>query len=149
MRLLRSMLITGLSFAIGVGLVATIIGIPFWLFGGVSLPNVLGAVARLSIVSCLIGVAFSALVAITARGRSFDKLSLPYFTAMGTGVGFLYFLFMGFSGAFGVWSTSAAITNFLLVTVTGGASAAALLLIARKGRKEIGPGEDQGKIGKG
>ncbi|HTO72847.1 MAG TPA: hypothetical protein VMJ30_03460 [Gemmatimonadales bacterium] len=149
MRLLRSMIVTGLTFAIGVGLVAAVIGLPIWLFGGVSLNNMLGAVARLSIVSCLIGFAFSGLVAVTARGRSFDKLSLPYFTGMGAGVGFLYFLFMGFSGAFSVWSTRAMISNLLLVTLTGGASAAGLLLIARKGRKEIGAGEAQRRIGDG
>ena len=80
--------------------------------------------------------------ALTARGRPFDRLSLPHFAALGAGVGFIYFLFMGFMGAFGVWSLASAITNLVLVTVAGGGSATAILLVARRGRPQLKAGDD-------
>lgn len=142
LRLIRGMIVTGITFAVGVGLVTALIGLPVWLLGKISFHGYWGAVARISVVSCLIGVAFSGLVAITARGRRFDKLSLPHFAALGGGVGLLYFLLIGFSGAFSAWSLSAAILNLVLLTVTGSVSASAILLLARKGRPVLKSGDD-------
>lgn len=141
LRLIRGMIVTGLSFAVGVGLLTAIIGAPLWLVGAVTLRTFLFTVIRFAVVSCLIGTVFSGLVAITARGRSIDKLSLAHFGALGAGVGFLYFMLMGLGGAFQVWSLSSAIANFLLVTVTGGGSATALLLLARRGRPPLNAGD--------
>ena len=141
LKLLQATIVTGLTFAVGVGVLTAIIGTPLWLFGAVTLRSFLFTVARFSVMSCLIGMAFSGLLALTARGRSIDKLSLPHFAALGAGVGFLFFLFMGMSGAFHVWSLSSAIANLLLVTVTGGGSAVAMLLLARRGRPSLNSGE--------
>ena len=136
------MVVTGLTFAVGVGLVTALIATPVWLLGGISLRTLIAGVLRFSVVSCLIGVGFSGLLALTARGRPFDRLSLPLFAALGAGVGFLYFLFMGFMGAFGAWSLASAITNLVLVTVAGGGSATAILLVARRGRPQLKAGDD-------
>lgn len=141
-RLLRAVLLTGATFAIGVGLLTSVIGAAFWVFGKASLGGVAATVARFSLVSCGIGMAFAGLVALTARGRQVDRLSVPHIAGLGAGVGFLYFLLMGVSGAFHAWSLAGAITNLLLVTVTGAGSATAILLLARKGRPELNPGAD-------
>lgn len=143
------MILTGFTFAVGVGLVTSLIGVPIWLLGGISYRALFATVARFSLVSCAIGVAFSGLVAVTARGRPIDKLSLPHFAALGAGVGFLYFLLMGVTGAFGVWSLSTAIINLVLVTVTGAGSASAILMLARRGRPELKAGDDTRRLGEG
>jgi len=49
---------------------------------------------------------------------------------------------MGLTGAFHVWSLSSAIANLLLVTVTGGGSAAAILFLARRGRPALHQGDE-------
>lgn len=149
LRMIRGIIVTGFTFAIGVGVATSMIGLPIWMLGGISLRSLFETVARFSLVSCVVGMAFSGLVAITARGRSIDKLSVPLFGALGAGVGFLYFLFMGLSGAFSAWSRSAAIINFLLVTVTGGASAAAILMLARRGRPELKGTEEPRNLDEG
>jgi len=59
--------------------------------------------------SCIVGVGFSGVLALAARGRTFERLSLQYITAVGAGGGFLYFLFI--------------------------AAAATLLLARRRGRR--------------
>jgi hypothetical protein len=143
------MIVTGVTFAAGVGLLTSLIGLPIWLLGGISFRSLFAATARISVVSCVIGVAFSGLVAITARGRRFDKLSLPHFAALGTGVGLLYFLLMGVGGAFSAWSLSDAIVNFVLLTVTGGGSASAILLLARKGRPRLEAGDEPRRLDEG
>jgi hypothetical protein len=142
MNLLRGMLVTGIAFGVGAGLLTLLIGLPFWLIAGSSLRGLLRAAARFSVASCVIGIIFSGLVALTARGRRLDRLSLLHFAGLGAGVGTLYFLFMGFTGAFTAWSLASAITNLVIVTVTGAGSATALLLLARRGRPALRAGED-------
>lgn len=137
LRMVRGAIVTGIAFAIGVGAITSVIGLVIWGLGGVSFRTMIETVARFSLVSSIIGVAFSGLLALTARGRPIGKLSIPHFASLGAAVGFLYFLLMGVAGAFNSWSLSAAVTNFLLLTVTGATSASALLLIARKGQPAL------------
>lgn len=75
LRVIRGMIGTGLTFAVGVGVAGSILGVVGLLLGELSW-NDLRMVAKLSVIAFLVGVAFSGVLAITARGRTFDKLSL-------------------------------------------------------------------------
>jgi hypothetical protein len=88
-------------------------------------------VIKSSIWAFPIGVAFSGVLAITARGRPFDKLSLPRFAALGAGGGLLLFGLLAVN-AWQAWSVSDAIANLALLTLLGGGSATATLMIARR-----------------
>ena len=85
LRVIRGMIGMGLTFAAGVGVVASMIFVlPTWLLlGGDSGRDLLVMVIKSSIWAFPIGVAFSGVLAITARGLPFDKLSLPRFAALG------------------------------------------------------------------
>ena len=66
LRIDRGMVGTGVTFAVAVGAIAATVA--------------------------LAGVLFTGGLALTARGRTFDRLSLRYVTGMGAGGGVLYFL---------------------------------------------------------
>ncbi|MGH7622591.1 MAG: hypothetical protein ACREMU_09660 [Gemmatimonadaceae bacterium] len=122
---------TGLTFAVGVGLVAAAIGAAFWLGGEVTGREVAQIAGRSSVAAFLLGVAFSGVLAISARGRQFSKLSLRLVGSLGAGAGLLYFLFLAVNGGRN-WSPQAAIENLVLLTVIGAGAATATLLIARR-----------------
>jgi hypothetical protein len=69
LRVVRGMIGTGLTFAAGVGVVASITGALVWLGHGITGREMLGIVGKCSVVAFLLGVAFSGVLAITARGR--------------------------------------------------------------------------------
>ena len=108
-RVLRGMLGMGLTFSAGAGIAAAIVvgvlGIIFG-FGREMLIIVVGS----AIWAFLIGVGFSGVMALTAGGTSFEKLSLPRFAALGTGVGLLCFGVLAIN-AWDAWSTTTAIVN--------------------------------------
>lgn len=108
--------------------------------------NFSSRVARGSFLSFPVGVAFSGLLALTARGRTFEKLSLLQFGLLGAGVGFLLFLLMGVTGAFQAWSVETGILNFTLLTSMGGGSAVATLLLARRGRRALPPTDETPRL---
>ncbi len=93
LRVIRGMIGTGLTFAAGVGVVGSILGLVGLLLGELSWDD-LRMVAKLSVVAFLVGVGFSGVLAIAARGRRLETLSLRYVTALGAGGGLLYFLFI-------------------------------------------------------
>ncbi len=135
---IRGMIGTGLTFSAGVGVVASMIAGLVWLLPGSD--NGLEMI-RLVIASSIwafpIGVAFSGFLAITARGRSFDKLSLPRFAALGVGVGLLFFGVLALN-AWDAWSVTTAIVNATIFVLVGGGSATATLMLARRaGRAEV------------
>ena len=70
-------------------------------------------------------------LAIAARGRTLDRLSLRYVTALGAGGGLLYFLFIAAANGARVWSVWSAIGNLAILTLRGGGSAATALILAR------------------
>ncbi|HEV8449249.1 MAG TPA: hypothetical protein VGQ44_20660 [Gemmatimonadaceae bacterium] len=133
MRVVRGMIGTGLTFAVGIGAVTTAVGAFAWLRGRASVVEVLRVAGRFSVASFLLGVAFAGVLALTARGRRFNKLSLPLVGSLGAGAGFLYWLFLASTGG-RAWSPRLAIINFGLLTVMGAGSAIATLLIARRAR---------------
>ena len=95
LRVIRGMIGMGLTFSVGVGVVASMLAVlPWLLLGGDLGREMIQMVIKSSIWAFPIGVAFSGVMAITARRRPFDKLSLPHFAALGAGAGLLLFGFL-------------------------------------------------------
>ena len=148
LRVIRGMIGTGLTFAAGVGVVGSLLGLVGLLLGRLSWDD-LRFVAKLSVVSFIVGVAFSGVLALAARGRTFDRLSLRFVTALGAGGGLLYFLFIAFMNGARVWSAGQAFVNLTILTVLGGGSAAATLILARKAGRALQFGEESPSLGEG
>lgn len=148
LRVVRGMIGTGLTFAVGVGVITSGVGALVWLGGGITGLEVLRIAGRFSVVSFLLGVAFSGVLAITARGRQFSKLSLPRIGALGAGAGTLYWLFLASTGG-RTWSPRAAMGNFVLLIVMGAGSAVATLMIARRARSALKAGDELHSLGEG
>jgi hypothetical protein len=141
------MIITGLTFAVGVGVVASVLAGISWLVpGGDSAREMGRLVVGATVWSFGMGVAFSGFLAITARGRSFDKLSIPRFAALGAGGGLLLFGVLA-ANAYQAWSLQTALVNLTLFLVLGSGSAAGVLLLARRARPALESGEDSGDRG--
>ncbi len=149
LRVIRGMIGTGLTFSAGVGVVASMIAGLVWLLAGSE--SGLGMI-RLVITSSIwafpIGVAFSGFLAITARGRSFDKLSLPRFAALGAGVGLLFFGLLAIN-AWQAWSVSTAIANATIFVLLGSGSATATLMLARRAGPALKSGDESRSLGEG
>lgn len=150
LRVIRGMIGTGLTFATGVGVVASLIFVlPTWLLlGGDSGREMLVMVIKSSIWAFPIGVAFAGVLAITARGLPFDKLSLPRFAALGAGGGLLLFGLLAVN-AWQAWSVSEAIANLALLTLLGGGSATATLMLARRAGSALKSGDESRSLGEG
>ena len=150
LRVIRGMIGMGLTFAAGVGVVASMIFVlPTWLLlGGDSGRDLLVMVIKSSIWAFPIGVAFSGVLAITARGLPFDKLSLPRFAALGAGGGLLLFGLLA-ANAWQAWSVSDAIANLMLLTLLGGGSATATLMVARRAGPALKSGDESRSLGEG
>jgi hypothetical protein len=149
LRVIRGMIGTGLTFAAAVGVVSSLVGLVALLAGELSGRELLEIVGKLSVVASLVGVAFSGVLAITAHGRPFDRLSLRNVTALGAGGGLLYFLFIAAMNGARVWSASAAIANLTILILIGGGSAAGTLILARKAGSALKSGEESRSLGEG
>lgn len=142
---------TGLTFAVGVGLLGTVVGAGALLLGEVTGTEMVQMVGRVSVVSFIVGVAFSGVLALVARGRTFERLSLGLVTALGAGVGLLYFGAISISGS-RVWTLADALGNLAVLLTMGGGLAGGTLLLARRagkalsGRDEV-PGVAGGSAG--
>jgi O-antigen/teichoic acid export membrane protein len=148
LRMIRGMIGTGLTFAAGVGVVGSTLGILGVLLGKLSWDD-LRLVAKLSVVAFIVGVVFSGVLAIAARSRQFDKLSLRFVTGLGAGGGLLYFLFIAAMNGAKVWSASQAIANLAILLILGGGSAAGTLILARKAGHALTSGEESRSLGEG
>ena len=148
MRVIRGMIGTGLTFAAGVGGVASIVGALVWLGGGISGRELLDIAAQFSVASFLLGVAFSGVLAIAARSRQFNALSLRLVGALGAGAGMLYWVFLALTGGRS-WDAQHAIGNFALVVVMGAGAAAGTLMIARRAGAALESGGDARRVGAG
>jgi hypothetical protein len=146
LRVARGMIGTGLTFAAGVGVVASITGLLVRLGHGITGLELMQIVGKFSVVAFLLGVAFSGVLAIAARGREFNKLSLRLVGALGAGAGLLYFVFLALNGGRN-WSAPDAIANFVLLILMGAGSAAATLAIARKARSALESGDEVHSLG--
>lgn len=149
LRVIRAMIGMGLTFAAGVGVVASAIAVPMWLLsGGDSGREIIRLVVASSIWAFPVGVAFSGVLALTARGRPFDKLSLPRFAALGAGAGLLLFGVLGIN-AWHAWSVADAIANGAIFVLLGGGSATATLMIARRAELALKSGDESRRLGEG
>ncbi len=149
LRVIRGMIGTGLIFAAGVGVVASVVAGIVWLLpGSGSGIEMIRLVVASSIWAFPIGVAFSGFLALTARGRSFDKLSLPRFAALGSGVGLLFFGVLA-TNAWHAWSVPTAIANATIFVLLGGGSATATLLLARRAGPALHSGDESRSLGEG
>lgn len=148
LRVVRGMVGTGLTFAVGVGAIATAVGFAGVLAGELTGRELLQVVVKLSVVSFLVGVLFTGALALTARGRTFDRLSLRYVTGVGAAGGVLYFLLIA-TNAWKAWSPMAALGNLALLSVIGAGSAAAALLLARRAGRALAASEGSHHLGDG
>jgi hypothetical protein len=147
LRVLRGMIGTGLTFSVGVGVVASMIAGLVWLLpGGEGGLEMIRLVVASSIWAFPIGVVFSGALAITARGVSFDKLSLPRFAALGAGGGLLLFGLLA-TNAWQAWSVSTALVNATIFVLLGGGSATATLLLARRAGPALKSGDESRRLG--
>jgi hypothetical protein len=149
LKVIRGMIGMGLTFTAGVGVGASMLAALMWLIpGGSSDQELIEAVIKDSIIAFPIGVAFSGILAITARGRAFDKLSLPQVAALGAGGGLLLFGLLAVN-AWQAWSVSTAIANATIFVLLGGGSATASLVLARRAGPALKPGDDSRSLGDG
>jgi hypothetical protein len=148
--------------AVGMGLTWAV---PAWLIGvGIEVihnvwPSPLGSLvdiwpAALAYPAFLGGLAFSAVLGIAGRRRSFDELSLPRFAAWGAAGGLLVSLFPVTMGILGVGTWSAPLWQITAVLagplMLGGAIAAsASLALARRAenRELLAAAEDVADVG--
>lgn len=149
LRVLRGMVGTGLIFSVGVGVIASAIAAVTWLVAGmprdVELPRLVVASA---IWAFPIGMAFAGFLALTARGRSFEKLTLPRVALLGAGGGLLLYGVLA-ANAWHAWSLRAALANLTIFVVLGGGSATTALLLARRAGPALKPGDDPPRLGEG
>ncbi|MEP6765040.1 MAG: hypothetical protein ABJB66_12045 [Gemmatimonadaceae bacterium] len=138
-RIIRGAIGTGLTFAVGVGAAVTAIGTATVLFGNNSFEETFRAAGKFTVVSFILGVAFSGMLAISARRGWLAKLTVARVAIVGASAGLLYFLLISLN-AYKVWSVQTAVMNFILLTVLGAGAATATLFLARLGRGELNAG---------
>jgi hypothetical protein len=139
---------TGLTFAAGIGSLASIVGAFVWLGHGITGREVLEIAGKCSVVAFLLGVGFSGVLALTARGRQFNKLSLRLIGGLGAGAGLLYWVFLALNGGRN-WSAQDAVANLVLLTAMGAGSAAATLMIARRASSGLRSDDEQHSLDAG
>ena len=137
LRVARGMIGTGLTFATAVFALGTVVGSVARLAGALSAHGMMVAVTRTTVASFIVGVVFSGVLALVARGRAFETLSLPFVTALGACGGMLYFMAIGITSGFRAWSLDTAAMNFVLLLAIGAGAAAGTLLVARKARHAL------------
>jgi hypothetical protein len=95
-----------------------------------------------------IGVSFAGVLAIAARGRSADTLSLPRVAAVGLGGGFLLAALL-VAATLPEWTAADALVPFVVLPLLGCGAATGSLLLARRARPELPPGEASNGLGQG
>jgi hypothetical protein len=140
---------TGLIFSAGIGVVASVIAGVAWLVTGMG-RNV--ELIRVAIASAIwafpIGMAFAGFLALTARGRTFEKLTLPRTAALGAGGGLLLYGVLA-ANAWSAWSLQAAMVNLAVFLGLGAGSATAALLLARRAGPALKPGGESHRLEEG
>lgn len=145
---MRGMIGTGLTFAAGVGGLMTLLGLAGMIFGDLTWREMAETASQFTFASFLVGVTFSGVLAIVARRKTFDKLSLPGVMALGAGGGLLYFGAIA-TNAWNVWSPRVAFINFALLTGIGAVAAATTLIIARRASRALKSGNEMASLTEG
>jgi hypothetical protein len=139
-RVVRGMLGMGVAFAGGAGLImSTLAAVVLTLDGGEGWRDFAIPVVGSTVWGFLMGTTFGGALAVLSRGRSFESLSLPRFSALGVGAGLFFYGLLALN-AWDAWSTSAAVTNAVIFVVLGGGCATASLLLARKAEGALAGG---------
>jgi hypothetical protein len=139
----------GLTFSAGVFVVASTLAALAWLLqGGHGDRETIIVVVGSSVWSFLIGVAFSGFLMLAARGRPFEKLSLPLFATLGAGGGLLLYGVLALN-AWSAWSATSAMVNLVLFLILGSGSATATLLLARKSARGLERSDESRRLGEG
>jgi hypothetical protein len=142
LRVVRGMIGTGFTFAVGVGLATAAVAGVAWMRGLASAADVLRAAGRFSVAAFLLGVGFSGVLALVARRGWFKRLSVPLTAALGAGVGVVYFALISINGIHS-WTPRLALGNFVVLTVMGAGAAVATLLIARQAGAALGSADTE------
>ena len=95
-----------------------------------------------------IGVSFSGILAIAARGRSLDQLSLPRIATLGAGGGLLLAGLL-VAATWREWPDGNAIVPFTMLPLLGAGAATASLLLARRAGPTLTSGEEPPSLGEG
>lgn len=147
-RVIRGMIGTGMAFAFIGGLVSTTAAFAALVFGELHWREVLQVGGRVSVVSFIVGVVFSGVLAVVARGRTFDRLSLRYVAAVGAGGGLIYFLLIALN-AYQVWTPEDAIRNLVVLLCMGAGAAVGTMLLARRAGRALNAAEEIPALGEG
>ncbi|MES2124933.1 MAG: hypothetical protein V4503_09650 [Gemmatimonadota bacterium] len=148
--MLRAAIGTGLMVGVAGGTVAAVIGLVPLLAGELSVRDWAGMSGKLGVVTTLLGFGFSGVLALIAGGRSFATLSLRFVASVGAGAGLVYWLVIGSTNAFRVWTLSAALFNLTLLVVMGASAASGALILAHRSRRALTQeGEALGSLGEG
>lgn len=137
MRIARGMIGTGLTFAGGIGGLAGAAAVLGWAVGELTVFEIGQVVGRVSVVSFILGVAFSGALALVAQRQSFKSLSVSLVATVGGVAGLLYYLFCLVMAGYRAWDMALAIGNFVLLVTMGSCAAVATLLVARHARGHI------------
>jgi hypothetical protein len=134
MRIARGMIGTGLTFAAGLGGLAGATALLGWAVGELTVFEIGQVTVRVSVVSFILGVAFSGVLALVAHRQSFKSLSVSLVATMGGVAGLLYYLFCLVMAGYRAWDVASAIGNFVLLVTLGAGASVATLLVARQAR---------------
>ena len=147
LKLARGVVGTGVTFAVALSGFFGALGLGRWLVFGADLDlrflfveTILTGAAPFGFLS---GVLFSGALALTARGRGLQELSLRHLGTLGAGAAvFLSILVIGVPTSTLQWIVQGGVFALL-----GGGTAAGSLMLARRGEAEIGPAGEVPPLG--
>ena len=147
-RVIRGTVGMGLTFAAGAGVFFSVLAVVRALFfpGVEDEPGFM--IIAASAWGFAIGVSFSGILAIAARSRSFDQLSLPRVATFGAGGGFVLAGLL-VAATWQEWPNGNAIVPFTFLPLLGAGAAAASLLLARRAGSALTSGEESPGLGAG
>jgi hypothetical protein len=140
-RVVRAALGTALTFAVGVGAATSVVGVVAMVFGTATWISVARTAGRNSVVAFLLGLGFSGLLALASRRGWLQRLTFPRVAVLGATAGLAYYGFIALN-AWAVWTPRAAVGNLVALLGIGAGAASGTLLLARRGRAELGRGDD-------
>jgi len=143
---------TGLTFSVVVAMVSAVVAGVAWLLPGpMSSAEVVEMIfmgTRAAAFAFPVGVVFSGGLALTARNRTFDELSIPRVSALGAVGGLALFGLLALN-AWSAWSTADAIGNLVILVTMGAGAAGGTLAMARKASPALESGDDPGRLEEG
>lgn len=139
----------GATFSAAVGAIGAVLGgVGLLVSGGDGARELARIVTAAMVWAFPVGVAFSGMLSLTARGRSFEKLSVLRFMALGAGGGVLLFGLLALN-AYDAWSLRDALGNLAIFVVMGSGSATGALLLARRAQRSLESSDDPERLGEG